>query len=126
MKQFSAQASLLGSILAIMGLIISAATMLLSIGTNRVFFPAAIAPTRTVEVSLQVSPAPAIRLGGITDLDGYCRSIGYQEVSFDGGTISDIHCIDAQSGRHAINMTSACQWQYQRQEVEALALNPND
>ncbi len=58
------------------------------------------------------SPADTGNLGGLTNLNGYCQSLGDAGASLDGNTAFDWHC-DTSSGQHVgIDMNAACQWHY--------------
>ena len=60
-------------------------------------------------------------LGGI-NVAGYCQSIGYVNGSLDGSTAFNWNCDKADGTRVGINMDSACQWQYSRNDVTAIML----
>lgn len=61
-------------------------------------------PTPTPTPTATPTPAPGTRLGGM-NLSGYCQSIG------QGGAVLNSSTWSCSSGS-AINMNSACQWQY--------------
>ena len=63
-------------------------------------------------------------VGGIPNLGGYCQSLGYVDISRDGDTALDWHCI--RRGSANIDMTKACQWQYKRNDATAHTDNYND
>src|SRR5260370_30130772 len=73
------------------------------------------------------SSTPKI-LGGVTNLDGYCQSIGDSSASLDGTTGYSWTCVTS-SGQHTgLSFTAACQWQYHdHQAVDRLIdyNNPN-
>jgi hypothetical protein len=56
-------------------------------------------------------------LGGVYNLDGYCQSFGYSGVNHDAANAYDWYCI--QQKRIDFDMTKACQWTYNRTDVEA-------
>ena len=70
-------------------------------------------------IAPSIANAGTIRLGGM-DLDGYCRSIGQTGVSL---TNNNWAC---QPSNAAINMTSACQWQYPNQNALAIQDTPDN
>ena len=58
--------------------------------------------------------------GGV-NMDGYCKSIGDRRASLDGKTAYDWRCVTP-SGQHVgINMTDACNWQYNWTTVARVA-----
>lgn len=85
-----------------------------------------LAPTAAVTVIPTATPAPAsataytVKLGGL-NLSGYSTSLGYgQNVSVVNGT-----WVFSANGM-AINMTSACQWQYKTANTIAVQAYPGN
>ena len=76
----------------------SCMAMILSVTTT----PTAHAATHTVQAS---------NLGGL-DLNSYCQSLGYSQVTTVGTTVYDWRCVNAGGGQANIDMTNACRWQY--------------
>lgn len=60
----------------------------------------------------------AKKLGGVPDLDGYCRSIGDQSASLDGNTAYDWRCVTSDGQHNVFSFTDACRWQYKNQQAE--------
>lgn len=56
-------------------------------------------------------PAHAITVLGGLELGGYCRSIGYNDVVILANNAFAWKCVKGNQ-RVGINMTAACQWQY--------------
>src|SRR5260370_34318535 len=68
------------------------------------------------------------KLGGRSNLDGYCQSIGDSSASLDGNTGYDWRCVKANRQHVAISMAAACQRQYRdSQALDRLGVyfNPN-
>lgn len=51
-------------------------------------------------------------LGGISNLNGYCQSIGDTGASLDGNTAYNWNCVTSGGQHDSISMGAACQWQY--------------
>ncbi len=69
---------------------------------------------------------------GILDLDGYCRSLGYDQSTLTSTQVGpnaahgNWRC-DTGSGKlRPISMEQACKWQYNRRAVQAHPTNPDD
>ncbi|MGH2482393.1 MAG: hypothetical protein ACRDHW_22320, partial [Ktedonobacteraceae bacterium] len=59
------------------------------------------------------SPIPSITLlGGVSNLNGYCQSIGDSGASLDGNTAYNWSCVTPGGQHNGISMSAACQWQY--------------
>lgn len=57
-------------------------------------------------------PVTIKMLGGISDWNGYCQSIGDSSASLDGSTAYSWNCV-ASDGQHVgLSVTAVCQWQY--------------
>lgn len=50
--------------------------------------------------------------GGVYNLDGYCRSLGYVRARLDGMTAYDWSCVTTAGSKVGIDTTRACNWQY--------------
>jgi Concanavalin A-like lectin/glucanases superfamily len=55
--------------------------------------------------------APATNFG-TPDIDGYCRSLGYQGGSLDGATAYDWHCVSGGGSHVGLDLVRGCGWQY--------------
>ena len=65
-------------------------------------------------------------LGGVHELDGYCRLLGYLDVSLDGNSAYDWHCVENTGGRVSISMDDACDWQYATRGLRGFTKNFHD
>ncbi|MEO8970225.1 MAG: hypothetical protein ABI406_01350 [Ktedonobacteraceae bacterium] len=64
------------------------------------------------------SPIPSITLlGGISNMNGYCQSIGDSGASLDGSTAYNWNCVTSDGQHNGISMTAACQWQYSNSQA---------
>jgi|GEM_PF-2199605 len=80
--------------------------------------PTVVTPTLPVS-SLKI-------LGSVSNLNGYCQSIGDSSASLDGSTAYSWTCVTS-SGQHiGINMDGTCQWQYSDSTAISRMLNYSD
>lgn len=93
-----------------------------------------VAPSSLDEVStlLIMPPSDQIEPLGILDLDGYCRNGGYANSTLTqprlgpNAAFNNWRCQTSAGDVHPFSMTQACQWQYQKNGVQAHPTDPDD
>ena len=96
--------------------------------------PASRLAPSSLEVStlLIVPPSDQIEPLGILDLDAYCRNIGYANSILTkprlgpNAAFNNWRCQASDGDIHLFSMTQACQWQYQKNAVQAHPTDPDD